>query len=91
MTADTWSGDAWGHMWFGDAWSLIGTLAALAFVALVVLAIAALVRSGGRVEQAARSSAHRLLEERYARGEIPREEFVERRDVLTGPPPADEP
>jgi putative membrane protein len=84
-------GDTWGHMWFGDAWGLIGTLAALAFVALVVLAVAALLRSDGRAERAARSSAHRLLEERYARGEISRQEFTERRDVLSSPPPADEP
>lgn len=79
------------HMWFGDAWGLMGMLVALAFVALVVLAIAALLRSGGPVEHRGRSPAHRLLEERYARGEISREEFVERRDVLSAQPPADEP
>jgi putative membrane protein len=86
-----WFGDGGGHMWFGDAWGLIGTLAALAFVALVVLAIAALLRSGGTAEPAARSSAHRLLEERYARGEISRQEFTQRREVLGSQPPADEP
>jgi putative membrane protein len=86
-----WLGNAAAHMWFGDAWGLFGTLAALAFVALVVVAIAALLRSGGRVEDAARSSAHRLLEERYARGEISRQEFTERREVLRSPRPADEP
>jgi putative membrane protein len=83
-------GDAWGGLW-----GLVGLLAALAFVALVVLAVAAMLRAGGRVEHAGRSTAVRVLEERYARGEISREEFVERRDVLRGgrrtPPPADEP
>jgi hypothetical protein len=29
-----------------------------------------------------------ILEERYARGEISREEFIERRGVLLGPAPA---
>jgi putative membrane protein len=80
------------HMWFGDAWGLIGMLAALAFLALVVLAIAAVVRSGSRAEaQRSSSSALPVLEERYARGEISREEFLERRRVLTNQAPADEP
>jgi putative membrane protein len=35
--------------------------------------------------------ALRLLEERYARGEISREEFLERREVLLQPPPQQSP
>jgi putative membrane protein len=56
----------------------------LGFTILLVVLIVLLARglpSGGR---ASGGDAVRLLEERYARGEIDREEFLVRRAVLTG-------
>jgi uncharacterized membrane protein len=59
-------------------------------VALWIVLIALLVRlvRGMRATvRASAGSAVRLLEERYARGEITREEFLERRTVLGGSSP----
>ena len=74
-------GWGWGHMVFGSLMMLL-------FLAAVVLTVVALVRwSGGSSERREPSSASRalaILEERFARGEIDREEFEERRRTLTG-------
>ncbi|MGH2816850.1 MAG: SHOCT domain-containing protein [Actinomycetota bacterium] len=68
------------------AFELLFGLAWVAFwVAVVFLIVGAVRRGGGRPQG---SSAVRLLEERYARGEIDRDEFFERRRVLRGEPPA---
>jgi uncharacterized membrane protein len=59
-------------------WGLMG-------VAIWILLIALLVILVGGMRTTARASgvpAVRLLEERYARGEITRDEFLERRTVL---------
>jgi uncharacterized membrane protein len=59
-------------------------LMGVAFWILLIVLIVVLVQ---RMRTAARASggpAVRLLEERYARGEITREEFLERRTVLGG-------
>lgn len=60
----------------------------VAFLIGLVVVIVALLRSKGR-SAATPSSTHALtvLEERYARGEISRDEFVERRSVLRGEEP----
>jgi putative membrane protein len=57
------------------------------WVVLIVL-IVLLVRSRRTAASDSGAPAVRLLEERYARGEITREDFLERRAVLGGPPPA---
>ena len=76
MIADAWL----------DGWGVLVWLASAAFWILVIAGIVALLRShsgsGGS------RGALQILEERYARGEIPREEFLERRSVLTNPPHA---
>jgi putative membrane protein len=76
--------------WWMGGWSWL-------WIALIVLAIVMLVlwiskRSapapGGRDDPGGqRVDALALLEERYARGEIDREEFEERRRTLRGGPP----
>ena len=63
---------------FGLAW--------LVFWIAVVVIVVRLLRSGTTTTRP--SSALRVLEERYARGEIDRDEFFERRRVLLGEPPA---
>lgn len=75
--------------WVGDPWGFFGFLVGLAFIALLVLALVSLLRSGAGAS--GRSAALRLIEERYARGEITRDEYLERRRVLTGEGSADPP
>jgi putative membrane protein len=70
---------------FGPFEFLFG-LAWLAFWIAVVIIVVRLLRSGPSTTRP--SSALRVLEERYARGEIDRDEFFERRRVLQGEPPA---
>ena len=67
----------WSKFFF--EWALPLTLL-LTFWGLIILVLVGLVRGRGRAP--ARSAALRILEERYARGEINGDEFVERRRVL---------
>ena len=81
-----------GHGYWGGPgwWGVVGGLVSLAFLVLVVVLVASLVRNRPGAGPVASSSAIRILEERYARGEISRDEFLERRASLTGssnPPP----
>lgn len=82
-------GHGWGygqHMWGGQGWFL-GPLAMIAFLVVVILLVVLLVRwlSGPGDRPGAhlsRESALDTLQQRYARGEIDREEYEERRRVL---------
>ena len=56
----------------------------LAFWILLVALIVLLVRGTRTPARDSPGGAVRLLEERYARGEITREDFLERRAVLGG-------
>jgi putative membrane protein len=67
----------WG---LGIVWGLMGVALWILLIVLLVL----LVRGMRTTAGASGGSGVRLLEERYARGEITREEFMERRDVLGG-------
>jgi len=78
-----WGGPGW--------WGVVGGLVSLVFLVLVVVLIASLVRNRPAAGPAASTSAIRILEERYARGEMSRDEFVERRAALSGPPKAPPP
>lgn len=62
------------------AWGFMG----LAFWILLVALIVLLVRGTRTPARDSAEGAVRLLEERYARGEITREDFLERRAVLGG-------
>ncbi len=67
---------------FEFIWSLIAIALTVGFWVLVVMLLVRLVKSSAR--SAPRSSGLHVLEERYARGEITRDEFLERKAVLTG-------
>lgn len=78
------------HMWWSGDWSgpgliwgAIGTLASIAFWVIVILVVVKLVKNRP-LSVGGSPSGVRILEERYARGEISHEEFVERREVLAG-------
>ena len=72
-------GAGWGLIW-GLGWAVF-------WIAAIVIAVMLLRHDVPRLQHRFREPpALRLLEERYARGEIPREEFLERRAVLLQPP-----
>lgn len=83
------NGDHHGYMWF-DGWGgmmIFGPLMMIAVVAaIVVLVVLALRWLGGTGHAGAPpgKTALDVLEERFARGEIDKEEFEERRRVLDG-------
>jgi putative membrane protein len=72
--------DGWG--W----WMVIGWIWMIVFWGLIIWAVYAIVsRLGGSGDhKAGGSKAIAILEERFARGEITREEFDEMRGALTG-------
>jgi putative membrane protein len=73
----------WGVNWpgpFGFVWGILMFVLWAGFWILVAVVIVNLVKRGG----GRRSSALDVLEERYARGEISQEEFMERKAVLRG-------
>jgi putative membrane protein len=68
---------------FVPVWGFMG----LAFWILLIGLIVLIARGMPTTARDSRGPAVRLLEERYARGEITREEFLERRAVLDGTSP----
>ena len=82
MGPGMWSnGPGWGHMVFG---SLMMLLFWGALVLAVVLAVRWIAGSHGDGEsRSSRSRALTILEERFARGEIDKDEFQERKRALS--------
>ncbi len=85
--ADTWGGGwhdgwGWGHMFFGSVMMLLFWAG---LILLIVLAVRWIGSGPGRIgEQAPRENrALEILEERFARGEIDKEEFEERKRLLS--------
>ena len=75
-----WMGWGWGGMWFGP-------LLMLAVFALLVAFVVSLVRwlGGDRgLPSGATRTAREVLDERYARGEIDRDEYLKRRQDISG-------
>jgi putative membrane protein len=72
--------------WWHDGWPL-GGLICLAILGLVIVGLLTVVRwlfGGDGPDRRSASSAIAILDERYARGEINREEYEQRRRDLTG-------
>lgn len=67
-----------GMMWF---WAVLWLLLAVLLVFGIVVLVRAFAERGGSGSRPA-NSAVQILEERFARGEIDREEFEERRRAL---------
>ncbi len=87
--SQTWPDDHWmwhSHWGWGGMWA--GGLGMLLFWGVIILLIVLLVRGlgGGRAERGASApganSALQILQERFARGEIDKSEYEERRKVL---------
>jgi putative membrane protein len=70
---------SWDSGW-GIVWGLAIGAFWIAVIAVIVVMLRAVTR---RPEGVGGGSALELLEERYARGEVTRDEFLERRAVLT--------
>jgi putative membrane protein len=74
-------GDGWG-------WWVFGTVMMLVFwgglVALIVFVLRGWGDRGGDAGRPVGTDARAILEERFARGEISKEEFEERKGVLEG-------
>jgi putative membrane protein len=82
--------------WGSHSFWISGLLNGVFWIVLIVVAVVLLKRELPHLGTRSNSSpALRLLEERYARGEISRDEFLHRRDVLLygvpqPPPPVGE-
>ncbi len=76
------------HMWGGGSWMIFGPLMMLVFIAAIVFVVVFMVRWFGGPGHGASSHAPPgrtpvdILKERFALGEIDKEEFEERRNVL---------
>ena len=80
-SGEYWHADwGWGHMVFGSFMMVIFWALVIAAAVLVVRSISGRPHSGR--DQLPRISALEILRERYARGEIDREEFDERKRQL---------
>lgn len=72
-------------MWFGGWWMTLWMLLFWAgLILLVVWGVRAFSRNGYGGDRTDQSRALQILEERFARDEIDRDEFEERRSILEG-------
>ena len=80
-----WGDGMWGMHGWGGWWGLLVMLGLLlVVVAGAVLLAVTLGRTGGGGQGPGGTPADRLLDERYARGEIDEQEYLHRRAVLRG-------
>lgn len=78
-----WQGEwGWGHMVVGGVMMVLFWAAVIGLVVLLVRAVSGGSRGETMSSWTPRATALDVLEERFARGEISREEFEDRRQVL---------
>ena len=68
----------------GDGFGMGGGFLGLFWITLLVLVVVWVFRAAGSRDRSTQKSALELLQERYARGEIDREEFIQKRKDLSG-------
>lgn len=73
--------NGWGHM-MGWGWGWFGGLGMLLFWVVIIALAVVLLRGRGPVQT--RPDPLDILKERFARGEISKEEYEERRKILSG-------
>ena len=75
----------WGGGWGWGGW-LAMSLMMLVFWGLLIAGVVALIRSARREppDSSQDGDARRLLDERFARGEIDEQDYARRRDLLAG-------
>jgi putative membrane protein len=85
-----------GPPWAGSPLSLIGAFMGLLFLLLILGAVFLLLRSGKfgpppwvTSQRSPETEAKRILSERFARGELSTDEFMERASVLNWTPGSD--
>ncbi len=86
--ADTRQTESWGHhgmMWNGGMHWIMGPIMMLLFLIVAVAVVALVIRWIGGTPHSAQTSsspARRILEERFARGEIDEDEFKNKKRAL---------
>lgn len=74
------------HMMWQSGWMLFGPLMMIAVIAIIVVAVVLLMRRPNdhrpNVQVSSNETAINILKERFARGEIDKDEYEERRRVL---------
>lgn len=82
-TQGSWHMHDWGMGWGGGM--ILGPLLTIGLVILLVVLIVPFVRAlGGSGSGSKQSTARAILDERYAKGEIDREEYLRRRQDIDG-------
>ena len=82
--------DGWSGFWPGPLeflWGFLALAGTVVFWTLLIVLLVKLLKTKPSLSVHQSSSALQVLEERYARGEITREEYFERRAVLSGQAP----
>lgn len=74
-------GDYYGHMW-GGGFGMLGGLMMIVFWGAIIALIFFAVRWFSEKGRASGTSAHGILRDRFARGEIDEEEYRKRRAAL---------
>jgi putative membrane protein len=76
-------GGGWGHMFFGGFMMLFFWAGLIALIALAVRWVSSGTGGSGPMSSSVKTS-RQILEERFARGEIDKDEFEDRKKALAG-------